>query len=646
MRIFLAFMVFFMLGLVESVQAQEDSDIQWFEKLFTASKSYKTTEEDLRLLKSAKLVAHEEHDTRAEARAMIEMAAHHYTQLKDYGTALDWLIQSMIFEDSSGLKQEKIFTFIAMARVFEEVGEFQKSIEQLNRAQEVKGEDNLHLQILILSERGQVRATLGLTEEATSDYQQMLKYAQNGDLRTAEADALYHLGVLLGQKREYEEALKSHKAALAIRRELKDKTKEAESLNSVGQLYLHQQNYERSRANHVVALDIRKKLKDRTSLAESYNNIGSLYIAQKDYKQAINNLELALSNSQASEAQEQRLRAYEGLSLCYKELGDFKNALLNREQYSGIYDLIQLEKDKNKLTEVQNRYVIQEKESEIGQLAADMAERERVIEEQRKERNLLVLILALGVIIGGLILYLYLIIRKTNRKLKEINDTKDKLFSIIGHDLKGPLNSLTAFSSLLIHHAETLTQEEIKMLSGDVDKSLKNLFVLLENLLEWARSQTGNIDFKPTPFDLATVLQENCELLKGLAQKKNIALVNMGGTQLTVNAHRNSINTVVRNLISNAIKFTSEGGQIILTTEPAGNQLKVIVADNGVGMSKDALKRIFKLGTKHSTLGTSQEKGTGLGLILCKDFVEKNGGTIGVESEEGKGSRFYFTVPT
>jgi signal transduction histidine kinase/uncharacterized protein HemY len=644
MRIFFAFMVLVLTPSI-AVRAQTDADIAWFEKAFIKRTSDTTSGEDLRLLHSAKLVAHEEHNARAEARVLIEIATYHYVQLKDYDTALDWLIQSFILEDSARLKQEKIFTFIAMARVFEEVGEFQKSIEQLDHALAINQEDNLALLILMLSERGQVKARLGLAEEATEDYQQMLKYARNGDRRASEADALYHLGVLQGQKREYAAALKNHKAALTIRRELHDKTKEAESLHSVGELYLLQQNFERAKANHEVALGIREKLNDHTRLAESYNGLGLLYIAQKDYKQAIKNLELALSHSQESDAQEQLVKAYEGLSLCYKELGDFKNALLNRERQSDIYDMLQREKDRNKLTEVQNRYTIQEKESRIDQLAANMLESERIIAEQQKERNLLMLILGLGAIIGGLILYLYFIIRKNNRKLKEINETKDKLFSIIGHDLKGPLNSLTAFSSLLIHHAETLTKEEIKMLSGDVDKSLKNLFVLLENLLEWARSQTGNIDFKPMSFDLATVLQENCELLKGLAQKKNIALVNMGGGQLLVKAHRNSINTVVRNLISNAIKFTSEGGQIIISTEPAGNHLKVTVADNGVGMNKDVLKRIFKIGTKHSTLGTSQEKGTGLGLILCKDFVEKNKGTIGVDSEEGKGSRFYFTVP-
>jgi signal transduction histidine kinase len=226
-----------------------------------------------------------------------------------------------------------------------------------------------------------------------------------------------------------------------------------------------------------------------------------------------------------------------------------------------------------------------------------------------------------------------------------LNETKDKLFSIIGHDLKGPLNSLTAFSSLLIHHSETLTQEEIKMLSVDVDKSLKNLFGLLENLLEWARSQTGNINFSAEQFDLRSVIGENIDLLKSQAEKKKISIIFDKTEEMLVRAHRNSINTVVRNLIANAIKFTSTGGNIIISTSVNSNLAKITVADNGIGMNESVVKKLFKVGTKVSTLGTSQEKGTGLGLILCKDFVEKNGGSISVESKEGQGSKFHFTVP-
>jgi signal transduction histidine kinase len=356
-------------------------------------------------------------------------------------------------------------------------------------------------------------------------------------------------------------------------------------------------------------------------------------------------LEIALSVSQEIQAPEQTLKAHEGLSLCYKELNDFRNALYHREILSDIADLIQREKNDRQLLEIQNSYAIKTKEGEITKLVADREQREKTIEAQGKLQNVLFLVIALGAIIGGLVLYLYFLKRRSNRKLEELNETKDKLFSIIGHDLKGPLNSLTAFSSLLIHHAETLTKEEIKMLSGDVDKSLKNLFALLENLLEWARSQTGNIDFKASAFDMSAMLKENQELLTPLAQKKNITIVNDSEENLSVTAHRHSINTVVRNLISNAIKFTPVGGEVVLSTSRVNKHIQIMVADNGVGMGKESMKRLFKLGTKVSTLGTSQEKGTGLGLILCKDFVEKNGGTIGVESVEGKGSKFYFTVP-
>ena len=231
-----------------------------------------------------------------------------------------------------------------------------------------------------------------------------------------------------------------------------------------------------------------------------------------------------------------------------------------------------------------------------------------------------------------------------NLELQELNATKDKFFSIISHDLKGPLNSLTSFSSLLINHTESLSKEEIKMFASDFDKSLKNLFALLENLLEWSRSQTGNIEFIPEPFDLAAMLEENKELLKAQAQNKNITLMNESLEKVLINAHKNSINTVVRNLISNAIKFTPEGGKITLKTSRQNGEAVTSITDTGVGMGQNVIDKLFRIDSKHSTKGTANEKGTGLGLILCKEFVEKNGGRIWVTSKEGEGSVFYFSL--
>ena len=183
------------------------------------------------------------------------------------------------------------------------------------------------------------------------------------------------------------------------------------------------------------------------------------------------------------------------------------------------------------------------------------------------------------------------------------------------------------------------------MLAKDLDKSLKNLFALLENLLEWSRSQTGNIEFKAEPFDLAALLKQNQELLQQQAQSKKISISVVGETSLTISAHRNSINTVIRNLLSNAIKFTPAEGSIVLKSYFNQDKAIVSISDSGVGMSKEVMDKLFRIDSKHTTKGTADEKGTGLGLILCKEFIEKNGGRIWVESEIGKGSAFSFELP-
>jgi signal transduction histidine kinase len=183
------------------------------------------------------------------------------------------------------------------------------------------------------------------------------------------------------------------------------------------------------------------------------------------------------------------------------------------------------------------------------------------------------------------------------------------------------------------------------MLAKDFDKSLKNLYALLNNLLEWSRSQTGNIDFTPETFDITSILKENRELLCGQAKSKRIGFLGDLNGRVAVRAHRHSLNTVVRNLVSNSIKFTPEGGVIKLGLKQNHKHVLVSIADTGVGMNSDVISKLFRIDAKHTTKGTANEKGTGLGLILCKDFVEKNGGKLWVESEEGKGSVFYFTVP-
>ena len=644
MKIFFA-LVILSLGITVPTKAQQDADVVWYESFFRPQK-YKSVDKEIQQANSRRLKAIDSKDKPAEAKALIELGIFHFTRVIDYEQAMGWLIRSLAIEDSLNLHKEKIFTYLAMARVFEEVGDTYKSLEFLKLAQRLsEQENNLTIQALILTETGRVKAAHGNIDEAFDDYELALDYARQLNQPGHEADALIHTGQLLTRKKKTSEALSSYKRALAIYRSEKDKMNEAVALNEVGEMYRVMKNYERSLANHVAALEIYQALKDDNGLAQSYNNIGVLYFDQKNFKRAISNLELGLESGRDAQAQDQVQKSYDFLSQCYKELNDFKKALQYRESFLTIHDFIQNERNERQLLEAQNRYTMEKQDMQINKLEGDREQREKVIEAQNELRNILILLIAFGLIIGILVLYLYFLKRRSNRKLEELNATKDKLFSIIGHDLKGPLNSLTSFSYLLLHHIDSISKDEIKMLSVDIDKSLKNLFNLLENLLEWSRSQTGSIDFKPEEFDLAVVLKENEELLKGQAQNKKITIINENKISLPVKVHRHSINTVVRNLLSNAIKFTNEGGSITLATEEKGNQFIISVTDTGVGMSPEEIQKLFLLGTKHSTLGTAKEKGTGLGLLLCKEFVEKNGGTIHVESKEGMGSRFYFTVP-
>jgi signal transduction histidine kinase len=237
------------------------------------------------------------------------------------------------------------------------------------------------------------------------------------------------------------------------------------------------------------------------------------------------------------------------------------------------------------------------------------------------------------------------VIQQKNLELQESNNTKDKFFSIIGHDLKSPINSLSSFSMLLMDHLESLSKDEIKMLARDVDKSLKNLSTLLDNLLQWSRSQTGAIEFHPRDFDVNALLHGNKELLRGQAETKQIHIELTNASSLSVHAHLESVDTVIRNLISNAIKFTSPGGRVTVTAKEEGDEVIISVTDTGVGIPRPLVDKLFRIDVRHSTNGTANEKGTGLGLVLCKEFVEKNGGNLGVQSIEGRGSTFYFTLP-
>jgi signal transduction histidine kinase len=232
-----------------------------------------------------------------------------------------------------------------------------------------------------------------------------------------------------------------------------------------------------------------------------------------------------------------------------------------------------------------------------------------------------------------------------NQKLNESNLNKDKFFSILAHDLRSPFSALLGFAEFLSNHIEELTEDEIKEFSQRIYKSLNNLFKLIEDLLQWSRIQTGRIDYAPVKFDLHRVADETLEIFQVNSSQKEIEVKNNIARNSFVFADEDMISRVIGNLLSNAIKFTPRKGKITLSAAEKEGFLQFTISDTGVGISSDNMQRLFKIEQTLTTEGTEKERGTGLGLILCKEFVEINHGSISVKSEPGKGSNFIILLP-
>ncbi|MDM8558439.1 hybrid sensor histidine kinase/response regulator [Candidatus Parabeggiatoa sp. HSG14] len=235
----------------------------------------------------------------------------------------------------------------------------------------------------------------------------------------------------------------------------------------------------------------------------------------------------------------------------------------------------------------------------------------------------------------------HLELKSAKEELRQALAAKDKFFSIITHDLMNPLSALVDLSKILAKEQDENEKNELTKL---VQQSSKQAYNLLENLLEWSRSQTGRIQINPGKLNLKFLVDMNIKLLESQAKAKNITV--FSSVEITsIFADEHTLATVIRNLLSNAIKFTKPFGKVEIGTKEEDNFVEISVSDTGIGIKSTDVNKLFQIDVPHTTRGTAKEEGTGLGLILCKEFIEKNRGSIGIESELGKGSRFYIRLP-
>jgi signal transduction histidine kinase len=553
-------------------------------------------------------------------------------------------------------------------------GNLEKALEYHQKCLTIRQELKNNSKIVIsLNSIGLIYSAWKKFDVAEDFFNKAKTISEFSKIPRGKAYSLVNIAKLSQQKGNYTLALSNYEEALNIFEEIMDYNGVQYTLIGCGNLFKDMgKNYQ--------ALNYFKRL---LSLSESQNNnsnksaalynIGVIYKRTNSIEQALQYFNRSVQTAQKENNKNLLLENYKELSESNELIGNIKNALLYSRLYSAMKDSIINEISMSKMAEVKSNLAIMKNKKEIESLQQNNLVQSLELESQSKQRNFLFFVTVVVILISSFVYYRYYIKSKTNEvimsqknkldllnkelnrkntyltesesKLKYLNSTKDKFFSIISHDLKNPFSTLMGYSDLLSEYFDDFSVEEKKSIISEIQNSTHRAYSLLENLLQWSKSQRGELQMLPERIDLSLIVSDNLANLNDEAHKKNINLISEIYDQTYALADYTTISSVVKNLLTNSIKFTNEGGEVKVTAKEKGDLIEVIVSDNGVSISEEDIDKLFRIDVHHTSIGVTAEKGTGLGLVLCKEFVEKNGGRIWVESELGRGSDFKFTVP-
>lgn len=475
-----------------------------------------------------------------------------------------------------------------------------------------------------------------------------------------------NLGIIYDELSETDKALEYYNKSLELSQQLGRKKGIALAYNNIGYLYVRTKMYNLAKQAYFKSLEISHNLNDYSTEMNTLNNIAKLYYQTNNYAEAEVYVNKALELDVKVNDIEYKAESHEILGLLMEKKKNYIEALYNTKILLVLKDSIYSKGSNQQVLETQTRFETERKEKEIQLLRKDNAISDL---ENQKYRNFLKFSVALSILF---ILFSLLFFRnsqvkkKTNKmlsdsnklfedankrlldsekNLKELNATKDKFFSIIAHDLKNPFAAVMGFSEALHKNFSDFTEEEKKQYIGIIYESSVNLYKLLENLLQWSRSQLGTMPINPELAPIQPIISEEIENLLAQAAKKSIKISSLVDSNIIAYSDKNLVAIITRNLIGNAIKFTPENGKITIYATEKGNFVEVSVSDSGVGLTSQEVSNLFLLDSSFTTKGTENESGSGLGLIICKELVEKSGGQIEIKSEKGIGSTFTFTLP-
>ena len=530
-----------------------------------------------------------------------------------------------------------------------------RSMAYLKQAQHAEKVANVYSNLALVFSR------IGEAERAVQNYRSASRI--NAEIQDSNSLAVNYngLGVSFYNLEQYDSSKVYYRKALHLFRQLGIRQREAIVLNNIANIYVNTgDSLQQALSSYEQAIQVFEELGDLRSKAYTLEGLGSVHRELKNYSKAIAEFEesIVLTDKNGYGYYLQQLNYYD-LALTYERMGRIDEAYQAFKLYSAFKDSLLQEERLNQVAELEQKYQAQQKEAEIERLNASRQIDQLKIQRNEEVRNFGVIAIAFLVVTIFLISAAYwnkrrhneLLSRKNERieeqrlELEKMNASKNKFFSIIAHDLKNPFHTVMGYAYLIHKEYDRFSEEEKKKYASDIYGSANSIFKLLHNLLDWARSQTGALVYTPQKMSFLEIYKGIENLISPVAEQKNISLHTEIPHDLQIYADPRMLETVMRNLMSNAIKFTHEGGEVKVEVKSDGYQAIVCVEDNGVGISSSDIDRLFQIDSKFKRKGTANEDGSGLGLLVCSEFVRKNGGDIWVDSGNGAGSRFFFSIP-
>lgn len=564
---------------------------------------------------------------------------------------------------------EEIKAHLALADVLQEDYNFTSAVENLLQAEKfLKDSDPFDLKFEVLNQQA-------TTHRKMKDYASALKYfniLENNyfnQMNTIQRYTLFqNKGNVYADMKEYDKTEILFKKAYKLVSNINSPDNNAQITYNLGALFFRQKRYKEAEDYITKSLETNLKIGNQIKIERCYRVLGSICFELGDYPKAKKYGNLALEIARKIKNPQSIMGNYNNLYLAHwnsgyynKSIADLDMALSYYQKYNLLKDSLYKIETTAKVLELEKQYETEKKNTQIALLQKENQHQEDQILVQKTQRNQLIIGILLVICILGIFVYFFYYYKKVNKllrlqrkrilkqksqisvqhnKLQKSLNTQNKLFSIIGHDLRSPLASISNISSLIGFYIEDKNYAALESAQRMMDQKTDQILDLTDNLLNWARSQTERLQPLFIPLRINDIFKDCLQLYQPIASDKGITIDCLNQEDLQIWADQNMIKTICRNLINNAIKFTQKDGHIKVWCESRDTSVLISIKDSGIGIEKDRIESLFEIGHQKTTWGTAGEKSTGLGLSVCKEFVEAMNGKIWVESETGIGSQF------